>query len=367
MAVSTESGAYLFTREKGERKLRRRTTTLKGENVNSTRYDPRHGRLYAATHSNGVFVSEDLGKSWKEANKGLHVRKTWTVELDPRRPATVYAGTQYGHLFRSDDSGGSWEEVTGLFEAPGRRDWGIDWGMGTTGLCIHTIKVDPKNGKRIFIVASGNGPYRSNDGGKTWKRLLEGVQDRCPLGRRNAPSIPTQEADSELRDHLKQVHSCTHKLALSTGNSDVLYQQNHCGVYLSRNGGDSWEDVSPQPATRHGFPIVMTGDGSESILTVPAYQGPQNGGCKKHNSCIRGQLAVLRSDDSGKTWRRLTDGLPNGSHTCVLRDAMAADEDGVYIGTTTGEAYVSWDSGESWSTVVEGVPRIQGISSFEVP
>jgi len=367
VAVCTESGAYLLTSDTGTKKWRRFGPMLKEESVNSMAYDPKQGRLFAATHTEGVFVSDDLGKKWRPANKGLHVRKVWTIELDSKKPSMLYAGTQYGHLFKSDNSGEAWEEVGGLFEAPGRKEWGVDWGFGTTGLCIHTIRVDQRNSKRLYIVASGNGPYRSDDGGATWRRLLDGVMDGCPIGgEENAPAVPRPDRDAKMEEHLKQVHVCTHKLAISKAAPQVAFQQNHCGVYLSRDGGDHWEDISPPPKTRHGFPIVIVENGRRMALTVPAYQGPESGGCTKHNSCIRGQLMVLRTDNDGKGWKKLTTGLPRGVHTCVLRDAMASGPRGVYFGTTTGEVYGTEDEGDSWHMMLEGVNRIQGVSSFAI-
>jgi photosystem II stability/assembly factor-like uncharacterized protein len=368
LTVSTESGAYILTKEKGDKKWRKHGPVLKGESVNSMAFDPKGGRLYAATHSNGVFISEDMGKRWKDTNRGLIVRKVWTGELDPRKPSRLYAGTQYGHLFKSENGGESWDEVSGLFKAPGRNDWGIDWGFGTTGLCIHTIRIDPRKSNRIFIVASGNGPYRSDDSGENWTRLREGTMNACPIGGGpNAPTIPKNEREKQLAEHLSQVHSCTHKLEISREDPDIVFQQNHCGVYQSLDAGDHWEDVSPQPRARHGFPIVFDENGGRSVFTVPAYQGPHSGGCTKHNSCIRGQLAVLRTQDGGGTWKRLASGLPSNVHTCVLRDAMASGPDGVYFGTTTGEVYGSRSEGDSWEKVLGEAGRIQGVSSFALP
>jgi hypothetical protein len=329
-------------------------------------FDAKHGRLYAATHTNGIFVSDDLRRRWRPINRGLHVKKVWTVALDPRSPRRAYAGTQYGHLFKSEDRGESWEEVSGLFTAPGRSEWGVDWGFGTTGLCIHTIKIDPRNSNRIVIVVSGRGPYRSEDGGETWKRLQDGVMESCPVKKERAPNIPIYDRDKELEQHLREIHACTHKLETSKMEPNVMLQQNHCGVFLSRNGGDRWEDVSPEPNLRHGFPIVFRENGQRSVFTIPAYQGPENGGCNKHNSCIRGQLAVLRTDDDGKSWSKLTSGLPRNVHTVVLRDAMASGSDGIYFGTTAGDVYASEDNGESWRKLLDGVGRIQGVSSFSL-
>jgi photosystem II stability/assembly factor-like uncharacterized protein len=366
VGVGTQTGGYLLVSDSSRKNWRRVGPFLKGESVNSISFDPKGNRLYAASLTEGVFTSKDLGRTWKPSSKGLNVRKVWTVEVDPKKPSSVYAGTHYGHLFHSKDGGENWSEVVGLHNAPRRNEWGIDWAMGTTGLCLHTVRIDPSDTNRIYVVASGNGTYRSDDGGETWKWLQEGVMGFCPIGGgEGAPDSPKNARAEDMEKHLKQVHVCTHKLALSGENPSTLYQQNHCGVFLSNDGGESWEDRSPAPLVRHGFAISLVEDGAQTLYTIPAYQGK----CKKHNSCVQGELAVYRTSDRGRNWEKLTKGLPKNVHTCVLRDGMATDgmdPPGLYFGTTTGEVYQGKDGGDSWAPMLKGVGRVQGVSAFRL-
>jgi photosystem II stability/assembly factor-like uncharacterized protein len=377
IGIGAQEAGYLLVSNHERKKWKKVGPFLKGESVNCLKYDNKSGTLLAATHTNGVFVSKDLGKTWKQSNNGLHVRKTWTLEFDPRRPSSLYVGTQYGHVFHSNDLGANWEEESGLFTAPKRSEWGVDWGFRTVGLCIHTIGVDPnskKKGERFYIVSSGAGPYRTEDQGKTWALLNKGVIDACPHPDakadvwNNGPSDPEKNYAAHLRD----VHKCTHKLVISKRHGGTLYQQNHCGVYRSNDFGESWEDISAGDNQRHGFPIALIENGNNngeagSLFTLPSYRAVP---CKKHNSCIIGELAVYRSQDQGKNWERLTNGLKKKNHTCVLRDAMTTDgietEEGIYFGTTTGEVYGSTDLGENWSLLFEDVGRVQGLSSFSI-
>jgi hypothetical protein len=360
--VCTEYGGYVFSKD--DKKWKMINRFLRGESVNSISHDI-EGNLYAATLTEGVFLSSDEGKTWKPVNKGLHVRKVWTVEPDPHRKHFLYAGTHYGHLFRSEDMGRSWQEITGLHKAPLRKDWGIDWAYGTTGLTIHTVRVDPEKENKIFIVSSGAGLYRSDDRGETWKLLRNGVMEACPtFGKKNMPSKPNSKDSEDLKKHLETVHTCTHKIAFSRDGR--IFQQNHCGVFMSKNKGETWADISPDTKRRHGFPIVCTGRNKEYIFTIPAYQGI----CKKHNSCIIGKLEVMRRDNVYGRWTSLNTGLPNDVHTCILRDAMSTPEYNsgeVYFGTTTGELYYSNDEGETWTSIAKGLGRIQGVHAFSLP
>lgn len=365
VSVSTDGGAYFVKSDENRGKWSKGKRFLSGESVNNVAMGG-EGRYFASTLTEGVFSSTNGGKTWNPSNRGLHVRKVWTVEVDKHQDGLLYAGTQYGHLFKSNNFGKTWEEVTGLHSALNRENWGIDWGFGTTGLTIHTIKSDPRKKGRLYIVAAGNGTYRTDDGGETWKSLKNGIIGSCPtVSDKSHPSIPTVEDKMAVKEHLNKVHSCTHKLALSSSKPGTIYQQNHCGVYSSTDSGNKWNDISNSKKDRHGFPIVLTDGKKESLFVVPAYQGE----CKKHNSCIQGQITVNRSDNGGKTWKTLSKGLPKGMHTVVLRDGMAQDSldvPGVYFGTSTGELFGSTDLGETWNMVANGLGRIQGVSAFVI-
>ncbi len=371
VGVGTTQGGYLLVSDSDRSRWKKIGPFLRKESVNCIRYDRASKTLLAATHTNGIFASRDFGKTWKQRNDGLHVKKAWTLELDPHNRNTVYAGTQYGHLYKSADLGRSWDEVTGLFDAPRRNEWGIDWGFGTVGLCIHTIRMDPERKDSFYIVSSGMGPYRTEDAGKSWSLLDKGVKDTCPSDWAKMDFSGAGETDPKklMERHLADMHKCTHKLTVSGRESGVVYQQNHCGVFRSSDFGRSWTDISPGNTLRHGFPIALAegaGDANGGTLfIIPSVQGEP---CRKHNSCIKGPVAAYRSADGGKSWERLTRGLPKRSHTCVLRDAMALDQmdtPGVYFGTTTGEVFFSRDLGEHWSKAFEGAGRIQGMSTFK--
>lgn len=363
LGVATKNGAYLLKSDSQRETWEVGKPYLSEENVNRIIATP-DGRMYTATLSEGIFTSDDKGKTWNPSSRGLHVKKVWSLESDPHKKGTVYAGTHYGHLFRTKDSGNNWEEVVGLHNAPERDTWGVDWGYGTTGLTIHTIRADPKREGRMIIITSGKGAYKTEDSGETWKLIKNGVNADCPIGSLENPYTKKDSTPEErLEEHLEQVHSCFHKLVLSPS-SETVYLQDHCGVYVSDNNGELWKDISPSDTLRFGFPIDVVENGKSNIFVIPVPDNPEI--CKDHNVCIRGQLSVYRSTDSGKNWEKLTKGLPDGVHTNVLRDSFSHDQKGLYFGTTTGEVYASTDLGNSWKKIAEGLGRVQGITALAV-
>jgi photosystem II stability/assembly factor-like uncharacterized protein len=340
--VGTTEGGFSF--EKGKTSWKKRGPFLKKESVSHYAYDKKSRTLYAATLTDGVHLSKDMGKTWKPINNGLAIRKIWTVAVSSHDSNLLFAGSHYSHLFKSENKGKSWEDVESLYKVDGRKDWGIDWTFGTIGNCIHTVLVDPVDPNRIYFVSSLGGPFRSDDGGTKWERIRNGLLDFCTL--------------TDDKRHIEEVHTCTHRLAFAPSNSDVIYQQNHCGVYRTDSNGDYWTDISTGLPDRHGFPIaVLAKKNEESIFVTPAYQGK----CDRHNSCILGDLEAYRSTDGGRNWEKRSNGLPQKVHTCVLRHGMSSNSSGVFFGTTTGEVYGTLNDGDSWDTIAKSLPRIQGV------
>ncbi len=363
VALATNNGAYFLTPDEERKKWELSKPFLPEESVNKVVSDG-DGNLFAATFTEGVYKSTDGGKTWKPSSKGLHVRKVWEIAPDPHHPGTIFAGTQYGHLFKSTDSGDTWEEVVSLHDAPDRQNWGIDWGFRTTGLTLHTIRFDPMDPDRIYLVAAGNGTYRSDDAGKTWKSLKSGNSISCTIEPEKMVSSAPSDASAEEKKnrHLSELHSCTHKIVISPKDGKV-YQQNHCGVFFSDSHGDKWKDVSIDNNNRFGFAVDVLENDSTHVFVIPVPESEND--CKEHNACIQGQLAVYSTSDGGSSWKKHINGLPEVMHASVLRDCLAHDNEknqGLYLGTTTGDAYFSSDLGNTWRNIGQGLGRIQGVN-----
>ena len=81
-----------------------------------------------------------------------------------------------------------------------------------------------------------------------------------------------------------------------------------------------------------------------------------------------GQAGVYRTDDGGDHWVRTHNGLSEPSYSGVLRNSMTVDgrdEPGVYIGTTGGEVYASYDEGEAWRRLPGVFPRIEALAAVD--
>jgi hypothetical protein len=351
VTVGTRKGLFLF-HSRDRRRWRLEGPFFEGVPVHHALLDPRDGRtVWAGVTSDhwgpSVQRSRDFGARWlkpKEgprypAGSGLSVDRVWS--LAPGADGCMWAGVEPAGLFRSDDGGDTWQGVEGLNAWPGRGSWM----PGGGGLCMHTLLPHPKDARRMVVAASAVGIFATEDGGATWELRNGGILNAM------SPAGSTQEDEPG---------TCPHKLVRDPAEPGTLYMQNHWGVYRRREGASKWTAIHKGLPSRFGFPMAAHPRDAGSVYTVPLV-GDFN------RVTHDGAMAVHRTRDGGKTWERLSKGLPQkGAWSTVLREGLATDGKdpaGVYVGTTTGELYASRDEGDSWTALAEHLPPILSVTA----
>jgi photosystem II stability/assembly factor-like uncharacterized protein len=263
-------------------------------------------------------------------------KRVWHLEPSLKDPDTVYAGVEDAALFRSTDGGQNWKELPGLRG----HGTGPKWQPGAGGMCLHTVILDPSNPQRMFIAISAAGAFRTDDGGKSWKPINQGLRSQY---------IPDPNAE---------VGHCVHHIAMNPKRPGVLFMQKHWDVMRSDNAGDSWTEVSGNLPTDFGFVIDVHAHEPETIYVVPIKSDSEH-------YVHEGKLRVYRSRTGGNEWEALTKGLPQSNcYVNVLRDAMAVDsldKCGIYFGTSGGQVYASADAGDSWAPIVRDLPAVLSV------
>ncbi|MBF6589815.1 MAG: exo-alpha-sialidase [Ktedonobacterales bacterium] len=307
-------------------------------------------RLFAADNGDffGSFLrySDDFGQTWHEPERGIQfaegsgqkLKNIWT--LVPGRasePETVYAGVDPANLWMSGDGGVTWALNEGLAHHPTR----ARWEPGAGGLCLHTIVPDPSNAARMWVGISAVGCLRTDDGGASWT-----------FANKNTRS-------DFLPERYPEFGQCLHRMIQHPTQPDVLYQQNHCGIYKSVNGGEDWLDIQANLPSDFGFPIALDPHHPETLYTVVENQARNN---------VTDQFTVYRTQNAGERWEALTEGLPGGPgvRLGVLRHGMCTDGHdpcGVYVGTNTGQLFASDNRGDSWRLVADFLPTIYSVSA----
>ncbi len=350
LLVGTKKGLILLS-SSNRKQWRLDGPFVKGKEVNHAAYDHRNGRIFATSNDawfgSEVVWSENLGKTWKSAKKspgftqesGQKLDRVWHIEpgADPAAK-TLYAGVAPAALFRSDDQGETWEELAGLTQHETRSKWH----PGAGGLCLHSIVVDPTNAQRLWVGISAVGVFRSEDGGATWQTANRGTR---------AAFLP---------EKYPEYGQCVHKLLPSPGGKGVLFQQNHCGVYRTGDGGVAWKEITAGLPSDFGFPLAIHPRDPETLYVLPL-QGAE------FRCPPKGKLRVFRSRNGGKTWSTLSKGLPQeNAFVGVYREGMARDDfdpAGVYFGTNTGKLFGSIDEGETWRLVADNLPPIYSVAT----
>jgi photosystem II stability/assembly factor-like uncharacterized protein len=265
-------------------------------------------------------------------------KRVWHLEPSYTDPNLVYAGVEDAALFKSSDGGQNWQELSGLRG----HGTGPKWQPGAGGMCLHTIILDKKNPNRIYIAISAAGAFRSDDAGKTWKPINQGLVSQY---------IPDPNAE---------VGHCVHHVAMHPSKPDTLFMQKHWDVMRSDNAGDRWHEVSGNLPTDFGFVIDVHAHEPETIYVAPIKSDGEH-------FVPEGKLRIYRSKSGGNEWEPLTKGLPQSDcYVNILRDAMAVDSldsCGVYFGTSGGQVYASSNAGDSWAPIVRDLP---GVLSVEV-
>jgi hypothetical protein len=171
-------------------------------------------------------------------------------------------------------------------------------------------------------------------------------------------------------DPYPEFGQCVHKIARHPAVAGRLYMQNHggwedrpgIGVLRSDDYGKTWRSIAEGLPSDFGFAIVVHPNKPDTIYVVP--HDPMT------RACPEGEPAVWRSENGGGSWSRLNTGFPQSdSYFTVLRDAMTVDSlesPALYFGTTTGQLWIGRDGGESWDCLFDSLPPIMCVKAAMV-
>jgi photosystem II stability/assembly factor-like uncharacterized protein len=200
----------------------------------------------------------------------------------------------------------------------------------------------------MWIGISAVGVFYTQDGGKTWEPRNTGT--RCDY-------LPEAERYPEFGQ-------CVHCVVMAPNQPERLYQQNHCGMYRSDDGGKNWHSIEAGLPSSFGFPAVAHPRDPSTLFLMPL------NGDIAGRYVPDGKAAVWRTRDGGREWEAKRAGLPQeNAFIGVLRQAMATDRlepAGVYAGTSSGTLYASADEGETWRGIAQHLPTILSVETLVV-
>jgi photosystem II stability/assembly factor-like uncharacterized protein len=269
------------------------------------------------------------------------------------RPAILYVATASGGLWKTTNNGTTWAPVFdreatvslgAVAVAPSNPD--VVW--------VGTGEANPRNS-----VAWGNGVYKSTDGGKTWKHA--GLDDTRHIGR-------------------VIIHPTNPDIVYIAALGHVWGPNEERGLYKTADGGKTWQRVKYLDADT-GFIDLAMDPGDPDTLYAAAYRVRRDAFSGGNPAEQFGPLAGLyKTTDGGKSWTRLTKGLPDRplgrcglavsrkdprvlyavaqtDKTLLQRDTEWGQPAKANADPATGGVFRSEDRGETWVKVNDLCPR----------
>jgi len=243
------------------------------------------------------------------------------LAVNPDNPAVIFVGSASSGLWKSSTGGASWQPV---FDKEG--SYSIGW-----------ITIDPKHPNVIWVgtgennsqrsVAYGDGVYKSEDNGKSWKNV--GLKQSEHIGR-----IVIDPTNSNV------VYVAAQGPLWSAGGDR--------GLYKTTDGGKTWEQVL-KISENTGVSDVVIDPRNPQVLVASSYQR------RRHFfTLVDGgpESAIHRSTDGGKTWTKVSAGLPGEELGRIGLAISPVNPDILYANVEAANKksgiYRSSDNGVSW-------------------
>jgi len=263
-----------------------------------------HNTYYIGAASGGLFRTKNNGISWQSIFDDQDVSSVSALAVSQENPNIVWAGTGETFVIRPAHAIGD-----GIYKSTDGGDTWSNMGLKKTAR-IARVVIHPENDNIVYAAALGHtygpqkerGIYRTNNGGKSWKQVLfidentGGIDIAIDL---NNPDF--------LIASMWEIHINT--WGLNSGGESG-------GVFISRDGGDSWERQD-----KNGLP-----GGKGKPVGKVAIAISQSNPNTMYALCEEDHPGLYRTDNGGKSWQLIT-----RNHTLAERAPyymrMAVDPD----------------------------------------
>jgi hypothetical protein len=346
-----------------------------------------------------IGTADDQREEWEFTGPHFDMEEVYSCLIDKRgdRPrllagaSSMWLGPQ---VRRSDDLGGSWQETpNGAVRFPDGADakveriWqlvaGAEEGVVYAGSEPGAVWRSTDRGETFTLEqALWDHPHRpewnAGFGGQAFHTILphptdpQSVTAALSTGgvyQTNDGGASWEPRNQGIRaeflpegQQFPEFGQCVHKVTRHPSRPERMFLQNHGGVYRSDDHGKSWESIADGLPSTFGFAIVVHPHQPDTVYVFPI-----GGGDRRYPPDARAR--VWRSRDAGESWEELGKGLPDSFYVAVMRDAMCADDHdpaGVYFGARNGSVWASADEGDSWRQIVSDLPDVMVVRAASI-
>lgn len=268
-------------------------------------------RNIASSQGDGVYRSTDAGESWDHVGF-RDVKQIGEIRIHPTDPNTVWVAAQGNAylpgdntgIYKSTDGGTTWRRVLEpLNESTGAVDLALD--MSNPRVLYAAMWDNQRTAWALRSGGPGSGIWRSVDGGESWEQLTEGLPEGAgKIGVAASPAKP----------------GLVWAIIEAEGDTG--------GLYRSDDGGDSWKQVNKERLLR-----------ARSWYYMHIFADPNDA-----DTVYVMNAPFLKSVDGGKTFANIP--VPHGDNHYLW---ISPDDSRRMINANDGGANVSFDGGASWS------------------
>lgn len=228
-----------------------------------------------------AFEKASLGLKWRNIGPAFTSGRVADFAMNPENPSEYYVAIASGHIWKTNNNGTTWKPIFDNYGA----------------YSIGCLKMDPNNTNVIWAgtgennhqraLGYGNGVYKSEDGGASWTNM--GLKESRQIG-----MIAIDPRDSDV------VYVAAEGSAWGPGGDR--------GLYKTIDGGANWEKVL-EISENTGINNVVLDPVDPDVIYATAEQRRRRGFTKIGGGPESG---LHISKDAGKTWNKVTKGLPQG-------------------------------------------------------
>src|SRR5262245_13468322 len=287
-------------------------------------------KIVSRTTGGGITV-----KDWEETAGS---ESGW-VQPSPKDSNIVFGGNYGGLLERLDHRTGQERDINVWPDNP--MGWGAE-GMKYRFQWNFPILFSPHDPNVLFT--AGNVLFKTTNEGQNWQIISPDLtrNDKSKLGPSGGPIT---------KDNTSVEYYCTiFALSESPVQKGVIWAGSDDGlVHVSRNGGGGWENTTKNiPGLPEWIQInsieASPHDAATAYFAATLYKSDD----------FRPYL--YKTSDYGKTWKKITTGIPDNAFTRVIREDPGR-RGLLYAGTETG-MFVSFDDGEKWQSLQLNLPAV---------
>lgn len=297
-------------------------------------------RIYGAQQDNSTIrinhrsASSSISESDWESTAG---GESAHLAPDPKNNEIVYGGTYKGYMMMKDHSNGQNRSVNVWPDNPAGSGaevmkYRFNWNF--------PIIFSPNDPNKLY--AGSNFLHLSTDGGQSWETISGDLTRNLPETIKSSGGPITQDnTGAEFYANIFAIaESEIEEGVIWTGSDDGL-------IHITRNGGKTWENVTPPENISPKLNMI------NSIDISPFQKG------KVYIAATSYKFGdytpyLYKSEDYGKSWNLITDGISEDYYTRVVRTDKKR-EGLLYAGTEWG-MFISFDDGSSWNEFQLNLP-----------